>query len=128
MGGVLSAVAVVFFAVVDPVITSLSRKPKRPPSIQQVVEATGKSNEDLIREAQAAIPGLDPVNCFNFAIVGPTGKGKSTIINVLRLMQDPPHGTVPPLGGTNSAAVGITQTTDVISRVSSSLTAHAFSG
>lgn len=57
--------------------------------------------EETLRKAKQDL-GLDTANCYNFAFVGQTKTGKSSLINAIRGIED----THP-----DAAKVGITETT-----------------
>uniref|UniRef100_A0AC34G7G9 IRG-type G domain-containing protein n=1 Tax=Panagrolaimus sp. ES5 TaxID=591445 RepID=A0AC34G7G9_9BILA len=60
--------------------------------------------EEIMRKAKADL-NLDTVNCYNFAFVGHTKTGKSSLINDMRGLED---------SHPDAAAVGITETTHEI--------------
>uniref|UniRef100_A0A914Z0L8 IRG-type G domain-containing protein n=1 Tax=Panagrolaimus superbus TaxID=310955 RepID=A0A914Z0L8_9BILA len=60
--------------------------------------------EETLRKAKADLK-LDTVNCYNFAFVGHTKTGKSSLINAIRGLED---------SHPDAAAVGITETTHEI--------------
>lgn len=102
MGGVVSVIAPFIPVIVD-LIKTLTHKPEKPAQFQV---PAGKTQEQMIREAQAAL-GIDPVNHYNFAICGPAGVGKSSLINALRGLRP---------GDAGAAAVGVVETTHEIKR------------
>jgi hypothetical protein len=62
--------------------------------------------EEILRKAKEQLK-LDTANCFNFAFVGHTKTGKSSLINAIRGIRD---------NHPDAAKVGITETTHDISR------------
>jgi GTP-binding protein EngB required for normal cell division len=63
----------------------------------------------LVAEVQLSI-GVDAQHHYNFAFCGGAGTGKSSVVNALRGVADPPRHS-PELGGEAPAPVGIGETT-----------------
>lgn len=58
-----------------------------PPQMSQPPPSCHKSREQLIKEAREKL-GVDAVNNYNFAVVGQSGSGKSSLVNAVRGVPD----------------------------------------
>lgn len=98
-----------------------AQAPPPPPAPAKAVDLTEatlilprKSVEDLIADARVKL-GMDVRNHFNFAVVGRSGVGKSTLINAYRRLKD---------NHSEAARVGETETTTQITRYADPLNPH----
>lgn len=78
-------------------VRGLFQKPRLPPpAVATPPPQSGKTKEEMIKEARTKY-GIDVVNCYNFAIVGQAGSGKSSLVNSFRGLRP---------GSPNAAKVG----------------------
>jgi len=86
---------------------AIATPPVAPPAHVAQPAVPSKTPRQLIDEARQRL-GVDCVRHFNFAIVGISGSGKSSLVNALRGLADPPdNGPFP----NNLAPVGVVETT-----------------
>eukprot|EP00026_Physarum_polycephalum_P014515 Phypoly_transcript_15037.p1 GENE.Phypoly_transcript_15037~~Phypoly_transcript_15037.p1 ORF type:complete len:259 (+),score=27.71 Phypoly_transcript_15037:86-862(+) len=103
MGAVVAVLSAVTFF-----IDLLSNPPASPPAHLAFLDtpAAPYTSFDRIREARQNL-GIDVVHHYNFAFVGASGSGKSSLVNALRQMND---------SDPRAAAVGESETTQVATR------------
>eukprot|EP00249_Psilotum_nudum_P011749 c23358_g1_i2 orf=56-910(-) len=106
--GLVRAVCVAALVnVIKWVVDTLSKPPQKPVDLtESAKKLPGKSVEQLIADAKKKL-GMDVSSHFNFAVVGQSGVGKSSLINGLRQLRD---------NVTGSAAVGEVETTKEIQK------------
>ncbi|KAI9025615.1 interferon-inducible GTPase-domain-containing protein, partial [Hyaloraphidium curvatum] len=89
--------------IIDAIVSIFKQPPKRP---VEVAPAQGKTPAELIAEAQRAL-GIDPVNKYNIGYCGPSGVGKSSLVNALLGLRN---------GAPGAADTGIVETTATIKK------------